>query len=172
MPIVLCGVSPESHLLREDVFAPVISLVTVADDDEAVTRANDCPYALGASVFSRDEAEARSLAARINAGVVTINDLILPTADARLPFGGRGRSGFGSTRGAEGLLELTTPKVVTVTRSKFRPAFETTQSGDEQLFQSYLKLTHGRGLSSRWRAFVSLIKTLSRRRKTLSQEKL
>ena len=99
------------------------------------------PFALAASIFTRDESAARFLAARLNAGVVTINDLIIPTADARLPFGGRKRSGFGVTRGAEGLLELTTPKVVTVSRSKFRPAFEAPQPGDARLFQAYLKLT-------------------------------
>jgi acyl-CoA reductase-like NAD-dependent aldehyde dehydrogenase len=163
-PIILAGVSPASQLLREDIFAPVLSIVTVADDHEAVLCANDCPFALTASIFSRDVAAARSLASQIHAGVVTINDLILPTADARLPFGGRGRSGFGVTRGAEGLLELTTPKVVTVTRGKFRPAFDPPQPGDAKMFEAYLRFTHSDGLRARWTALVSLIKTISRRR--------
>ena len=149
---------PRRALLREDIFAPVLALVTVADDHEAVLRANDCPFALAASIFSRDESAARLLAARINAGAVTINDLIIPTADARLPFGGRARSGFGVTRGAEGLLELTAPKVVTVSRGKFRPAFDSPQPGDEALFNAYLRLAHGRGLKSRWAALVALIR--------------
>jgi acyl-CoA reductase-like NAD-dependent aldehyde dehydrogenase len=171
MPLVLGGVSPSSQLLHADIFASVLALVTVADDNEAVQRTNDCPYALAASIFSRDESVARALATRINAGSVCINDLIVPTADARLPFGGRGRSGFGSTRGAEGLLELTTPKVITISRSKFRPAFDETQPGDEQMFGNYLKLTHGRGLKYRWQALVSLIRIVSRRKKS-SPEKL
>ena len=170
LPLVLGGVSPFSRLLREDIFAPVLALVTVADDQEAVFRANDCPFALTASIFTRDESAARLLAARINAGVVTINDLIVPTADARLPFGGRGRSGFGVTRGAEGLLELTTPKVVTVSRGKFRPAFDSPQPGDEALFNAYLRLAHGRGLKSRWAALVSLICSISRRPKSSPQD--
>ena len=156
----------------ETIFDPGFSIVAVADDDEAIERANDCPFALGASIFSRDESIARSLAARINAGIVTINDLIVSTADARVPFGGRGRSGFGVTRGAEGLLELTTVKVVTVSRSKFRPAFDPPQLGDEQMFQAYLKLTHGRGLKFRWRALLSLVRISSRRRKSLTQGKI
>ena len=156
----------------ENIFAPDFSIVAVADDDEAIEGANDCPFALGASIFSRDESLARSLAARINAGIVTINDLIVSTADARVPFGGRGRSGFGVTRGAEGLLELTTVKVVTVSRSKFRPAFDPPQPGDEQMFQAYLKLAHGRGLKFRSRALLSLVRIFSRRRKSLSQEKI
>jgi acyl-CoA reductase-like NAD-dependent aldehyde dehydrogenase len=163
-PIILAGVSPDSRLLREDIFAPVLSIVTVADDHEAVLRANDCPFALAASIFSRDESTARVIASQILAGVITINDLILPTADARLPFGGRGRSGFGVTRGAEGLLELTTPKVVTVSRARFRPAFDLSQPGDVEMFEAYLQFTHGDGPKARWTALVSLIKTISRRR--------
>ena len=111
-PVALGGATPAHRLLHEDAFAPVLVVVTVGDDDEAVTRANDSPFALGASVFTRDQTAARQLAARLNAGVVSINDLIVPTADAHIPFGGRKRSGFGVTRGAEGLLELTAPKVI------------------------------------------------------------
>jgi acyl-CoA reductase-like NAD-dependent aldehyde dehydrogenase len=167
-PIVLGGVAPSSKLLQADLFAPVLAIVTVGDDHEAILRANHCPFALAASIFSRDEPAARSVAEKIQAGVVTINDLIIPTADARTPFGGRGRSGFGVTRGAEGLLELTTPKVISVSRASFRPAFDAPQPGDEPMFQSYLKLTHGRGLRSRGHAFVSLLKSISRRKKSSS----
>ncbi len=170
-PIILAGVSPAARLLREDLFAPVLAIVTVTDDHEAIMRANDCPLALGASVFSRDEVAARLVASQIQAGIVTINDLILPTADARLPFGGRGRSGFGVTRGAEGLFELTTPKVVTVSRSKFRPAFEPSQPGDQKMFETYLQFTHGHGLKPRWSALNTLVRIMSRRQKLSPQEK-
>lgn len=165
-PIILAGVEPPARLLQEEVFAPVLSLVTVSDDAEAVARANDCPYALGASVFSRDETAARAVADALNAGVVSINDLIIPSADARVPFGGRKRSGFGVTRGAEGLLEFTVPKVVSVSRAKFRPALEPPHPQDEEMFQSYLELVHGRGLGRRARALVALFKSLSRRNKS------
>jgi len=165
-PLILSGVEPPARLLQEAVFAPVLSLVTVADDAEAIRLANDCPYALGASVFSRDESAARSMADALNAGVVTINDLIIPTADARIPFGGRKRSGFGVTRGPDGLLELTVPKVVSVSRAKFRPALEPPHPQDESMFRSYLELTHGRGLARRARALISLCRSLSGRRKS------
>jgi len=164
-PVVLGGTTPGSRLLQEDVFAPVVIVITVASDDEAVTRANDCPFALGASVFTRDNTAARQLAARLNAGVVSINDLIVPTADAHVSFGGRKRSGFGVTRGAEGLLELTAPKVITVSRSRFRPAFEPPHPKDEAMFHAYLQLTHGRSLGQRASAFVAIIKSLSGRTK-------
>ena len=164
-PVVLGGATPAHRLLHEDAFAPVLVVVTVASDDEAVTRANDSPFALGASVFTRDQTAARQLAARLNAGVVSLNDLIIPTADAHIPFGGRKRSGFGVTRGAEGLLELTAPKVITVSRSKFRPAFDPPHPKDEAMFQAYLELTHGRGLGQRCRALQQLVRAVMKRGK-------
>lgn len=163
IPAILAGVDPSARLLREDVFTPVISLITVAGDAEAVARVNDCPYALGASVFTRDEATGHSLAVCLDAGVVTINDLLVPSADARVPFGGRKRSGFGVTRGPEGLLELTVPKVVTTSRAKFRPALEPPHPKDEAMFQAYLELTHGRGFGRRLGALFELFKSLSGR---------
>jgi len=89
----------------------VASLVTVPDMDAAVRAANSCRFALGASVFG-PPAVARSVGRRLRAGCVVVNDLIVPTADPRLPFGGAGASGFGATRGAEGLLEMTRAQAV------------------------------------------------------------
>jgi acyl-CoA reductase-like NAD-dependent aldehyde dehydrogenase len=169
-PLVLGGLSPEASLLHEDIFAPILCVVTVAGDKEALARTNDSPFALAASIFTRDESAARALAIRVNAGVVTINDLIIPTADARLPFGGRKRSGFGVTRGAQGLLELTTPKVITVTRGKFRPAFDAPQPGDTKMFQAYLRLSYGRGLKTRWVALISLFQCVLGRKKSSRKE--
>lgn len=161
LPAILAGVAPSSRLLQEDVFAPVLSVVTVADDMEALELANASPYALGASVFSRDESAGRALAACLNGGVVTVNDLILPSADARVPFGGSRRSGFGVTRGPEGLRELTVPKVVTTTRSRFRPALEAPRPQDEAIFLAYLSLAHGHGFLHRLRALLSLGRALA-----------
>jgi acyl-CoA reductase-like NAD-dependent aldehyde dehydrogenase len=172
LPAVLGGVSPAAKFLREDVFAPLTVVVTVADDHEAILRTNDCPYGLGVSIFSQDEMVAREMAARLQVGIVTINDLLLPTADARLPFGGRNRSGFGSTRGAEGLLELTVPKVVTVSRSKFRFAFESPHPDDAALFQSYLTAAHQRGFITRLRAVGQVLKNIFRRGKPNSSQNL
>ena len=171
-PLVLAGVSQTARLLQEDIFASVLAIVTVSGDHEAIERANDSRFALAASIFSRDEFAARALASRLNAGVVSINDLIIPTADARLPFGGRKRSGFGVTRGAEGLLELTTTKVVTVSRGKFRPAFDIPKPSDQELFTAYLGLAHGDGFKRRCSALVKLIQIISRRGKSSSEEKL
>ena len=162
-PIIFAGMKPSMRLAQEDIFAPVLSLITVADDDEALTFAAQCPFALGATIFSRDEIAARALAARVRAGVVIINDMIVPTADPRLPFGGRGRSGFGVTRGAEGLLEMTAPKVVTVRRGKSRRHFDESHPADVALFTAYIQATHTSGWSNRLVAIKKLFSSLKQR---------
>lgn len=163
-PLLVAGASTSMRLLHEDVFAPVMSLVTVTDDHEAVEMARQCPYALGAAIFSRDETAARELAQRIHAGLVIINDLIVPSADPRIPFGGRARSGFGVTRGAEGLLEMTVPKVVSVRRSKFLPHLDKPSLNDSELFKNFLLLAHGRGFAKRFAALKNVLRLgLSRR---------
>lgn len=164
-PVVLAGVAPESPVLKEDIFGPLLFVVTVSDDDEAVKHANASAFALGASIFSRDETSARRLAARIEAGVVVINDLIAPTADARLPFGGRKLSGFGVTRGAEGLLEMTTQKVVALHRGRFRPHYDPPASGQAEFFLSFLRASHGPGWKNRLAGLLDFVRAARRLRR-------
>jgi acyl-CoA reductase-like NAD-dependent aldehyde dehydrogenase len=157
-PLILAAVPPDAALLREDVFAPVLSLITVRDENEALAFNAACPYALGATVFSRDESAARLLAARIPVGGVVINDMIAPTADPRLPFGGRRRSGFGVTRGPEGLIEMTTLKVITWNRARWRPHLDDAAMGDAGLFEAFLQFTYGSGFRARLRALLRVIR--------------
>ena len=140
--VILADARPEMRLLREDVFAPWLALVTVADMAEAVAAQALCPYALGASIFG-PEVEARALAARLQVGSVCINDLIVPTADPRLPFGGRGLSGFGVTRGAEGLLEMTVVKTVSLRRGRFMPHLAEARTTDADRYAGLISLLYG-----------------------------
>jgi acyl-CoA reductase-like NAD-dependent aldehyde dehydrogenase len=169
-PLVLADVLPSARILREDLFAPVVSLVPVADLDEALKEAALCPYALGASVFG-PEAAARAAADRVRAGVVLVNDVIVPTADPRLPFGGRGESGFGVTRGAEGLLEMTAVQTVAVRRGHFLPHLDEPQPGDGELFRGYLAFAHGGGIGPRLRGLLGLLRAAARRRPLPSRRK-
>jgi hypothetical protein len=116
----------------------------VRDDEAAVHRANFSDFALGASIFSHDIPKARAHAARIKTGFVLINDLIASTADPRMPFGGVKASGFGTTRGDEGLLEMTFPHVVAVRRGRRHPHFDEPGRDDAHLFSSYIRAAHGR----------------------------
>ena len=165
-PLVIAGAKPSLALLREDIFAPLLTILTVADDAEAIVLANDCPYALGAAIFSRDEIAARSLAQRLNVGGVIINDLIAPTADARLPFGGRKLSGFGLTRGPEGLREMTTTKVVIQRSGRWRPHYDALHADDAALLRDYLGLVHGGNFRHRWNSFRQVMANLLRRKKS------
>jgi len=158
-PLVLAGVAPNAALLCEDIFGSVMAVMTVADDDEAVHLANESPYGLGATIFSRDMITARALANRLAAGCLVINDMIAPTADARLPFGGRKLSGFGATRGREGLLEMTTQKVVVLNRGNRRPHFDPPQSWHARFFPAFIRLIHGGGLVGRLSALYQLVRS-------------
>jgi acyl-CoA reductase-like NAD-dependent aldehyde dehydrogenase len=160
-PIVVADPPAGAGLLREDLFAPVLAILTVADMTEALARAVECPYALGASIWGPEPA-ARALAERVNAGSVVVNDLIVPTADPRLAFGGRGRSGFGVTRGAEGLLGMTALKTVSVRRGRFRPhLLPPGPRGDADRFGALIRLLHA-GSASRFAAIISLMRTVRR----------
>jgi len=155
-PIVLADVEGRSELARSDLFAPVTSLVPVVDMDEALALDAACPYALGATIFTRDARVARSLAGRVDAGSVTVNDLIAPTADPRLPFGGRRASGFGVTRGPEGLLELTQVKVVTTRRWGVAPQLQPPLAHQAERLAGLIRMRHARGLLGRLGGLATL----------------
>jgi acyl-CoA reductase-like NAD-dependent aldehyde dehydrogenase len=159
-PVIVADAVPELGLLREDIFAPVLSLVPVAGEADALDAAAQCPYALGASIFG-PEPLARSLAGRVRAGSVIVNDLIVPTADPRLPFGGQGVSGFGTTRGAEGLLEMTVLKTITLRSGHFRPHYDPVTPADTAMMLDYIAAAHGDG--ARWPAVKRLVKGLMER---------
>jgi acyl-CoA reductase-like NAD-dependent aldehyde dehydrogenase len=150
-PLVLADLPAGCSLVAADLAAPVLMLETVASDEEALAGAADCPYRLGATVFGTGPG-ARRLAERVPAGVVVVNDLIVPTADPRVPFGGSGSSGFGVTRGAEGLIEMTVPRTIIERRGRFRPHFQPTVPGDERLFAAVAAVLHGSSFRGRMRA--------------------
>ena len=89
--------------------------------------------------------------------------MIVPTADPRLPFGGRGRSGYGVTRGADGLLEMTRPKAIVVRRGSFRPHLDPPHPLDGDLFRHYLAAAHGGSLGQRLRGAANVVLTLIQR---------
>ena len=107
-PTVFTGVNHAMDLMREESFGPIIGIQRVASDDEAVALMNDTRYGLTAGVFTRDEARARELLARVNAGSVYWNccDRVSP----RLPWSGHGDSGIGLTLSTHGIQTFTRPK--------------------------------------------------------------
>lgn len=138
-----------------------IPVAMFASDEEAVTMANNSDYALGASVFG-SEGHARAVAQQLRCGVVVINDMIVPTADPRLPFGGRKRSGFGVTRGAEGLLETTAIKAIAARRGSFRPHLSGADAMEPGMFTAFIQSLHAPTWSSRAQAAIKLMRIAAR----------
>lgn len=147
-PCILSRDSVAEPPLPGDLFAPVAAMTVFDDVEAALLNEQNSIYALGSAVFGADAA-ARALARRLPAGVVTVNDLIAPTADPRAPFAGARASGYGVTRGAEGLRAMTRPQTVLTRAGKRRPHLATPGAQDADLFKAYLTMAHGRGLRRR-----------------------
>ena len=107
-PTVFTDVNHTMELMREESFGPLIGIQKVSGDDAALALMNDTRYGLTAGVFSRDEARARALLARVNAGSVYWNccDRVSP----RLPWSGHGDSGIGLTLSTHGIRAFTRPR--------------------------------------------------------------
>lgn len=163
--LVLTDVQTDMKLYREEIFAPLVMIVPVENWSDALKADSQCPYALSASVFGPLE-DALRLVPLISAGTITINDLIVPTADPRLPFGGRGESGFGVTRGIEGLLSMTVPKVVSTRLGSWLPHSALPAEGDEQLLDGLLQFGHGKGWRRRWAGLRQIVQAILLQRKT------
>ena len=154
-PLLLEGARPTMAITRSDVFAPVLSMIEAPSVLHIADLVNDCPYGLTAAIFG-SEREARALGEQLQVGTVLVNDLIAPTADPRVPFGGRGRSGFGATRGAEGLLEMTAAKSVLVRRRPSTRHYQPVGAKEFQIFAGMIGVLHGSSLRERFQSLRSL----------------
>src|SRR5215471_17925650 len=113
-PTVVIGVDSTMRLFQEETFGPILAIQPVRDAEEAIARANDSPFALSASVWTRREARGEAIAKRLRAGAVLVNDTISYFAIAEAPHGGCGKSGWGRTHARAGLMEMVQPKYIDV----------------------------------------------------------
>jgi succinate-semialdehyde dehydrogenase/glutarate-semialdehyde dehydrogenase len=109
-PTVLVDIPDDAPAAREELFGPVASVFRVPDIEAAIARANDSPFGLGASVWTSDRALAEECAARLDSGMVFVNDMVV--SDPRYPFGGVKQSGVGRELGLAGFREFTNQKTV------------------------------------------------------------
>jgi acyl-CoA reductase-like NAD-dependent aldehyde dehydrogenase len=115
-PTVLIGVTHDMLVMQEETFGPILPIVRVPDDDAAVRLANDSPYGLSGTVWSKDEARALALARRLDTGSVCINDTSITYGACEAPFGGRKASGVGQVNGEGGLRGYCHPMPIVIDR--------------------------------------------------------
>ncbi len=112
-PTILDRVTPDMRIYREESFGPVVVLIGVNDDEEAIRAANDTEYGLAAAVFSKNIDRAYAVAERIESGICHING---PTVadEPQMPFGGVKQSGIGRFGGRAGIAEFTELRWITI----------------------------------------------------------
>jgi acyl-CoA reductase-like NAD-dependent aldehyde dehydrogenase len=147
-PTVLVDVDHSMDCMREETFGPTLPIMKVKDADEAVRLANDTPFGLQASVWTKDAAKGERLARRVEAGAVTVNDAQINYMALELPMGGWKESGLGTRHGADGIRKYTKRQALLVT--SFAPLKRDMHmmpysARRTRFLERLLKLVYGRG---------------------------
>ncbi|WP_280234296.1 aldehyde dehydrogenase family protein [Nocardia cyriacigeorgica] len=115
-PTLIVGVTHDMDLMRQETFGPVVAIMRVADEDEAVRMANDCEYGLSGSVFTKDPDTVLRIAKQLRTGSVVHNDASVIYGVPEAPFGGRKDSGLGHVNGRDALRGFTHAQPVLLDR--------------------------------------------------------
>jgi acyl-CoA reductase-like NAD-dependent aldehyde dehydrogenase len=146
-PTVLVDVDHTMDCMREETFGPTLPIMKVGDAEEAIRLANDSPYGLAASVFSKDVARGEAVARRIEAGAVCVNDAVANYTALELPMGGAKASGLGSRHGAGGIRKFCQHQALLVSRFHLskEPHMYPYSAKMTSRFGKLIRLLYGRG---------------------------
>jgi succinate-semialdehyde dehydrogenase/glutarate-semialdehyde dehydrogenase len=163
-PTVIAGVDATMKLFQEETFGPILAIQSVKDANEAIQHANDSPFALAASIWTKDAVRGMALATELRAGAVMVNDAISYFAIAEAPHGGCGLSGWGRTHGKAGLLEMVHTKYIDVDRlpNREKPWWYRYGPGLEQAADAFLQYEFAESISARLRNVRGALKTMFR----------
>ncbi|HEX4838666.1 MAG TPA: succinic semialdehyde dehydrogenase [Solirubrobacteraceae bacterium] len=114
-PTVLVDVDHTMKVMTEETFGPTLPIMKVGDAEEALRLANESPYGLGASVFTRDAERGEAIARRLEVGAANVNDALVNYTALELPMGGAKASGLGSRHAAGGIRKYCSQQAIVVT---------------------------------------------------------
>jgi acyl-CoA reductase-like NAD-dependent aldehyde dehydrogenase len=146
-PTVLVDVDHTMKIMTEETFGPTLPIMKVRDADEAVRLANDSPYGLGSSVFTRDTERGEQIARRLQTGAANVNDAMINYTVLELPMGGAKASGLGSRHGAGGIRKYCSQQAIVVTKLAMKKELfmYPYKSSTSRMLAGLFKLLYGRG---------------------------
>jgi acyl-CoA reductase-like NAD-dependent aldehyde dehydrogenase len=107
LPTVLTNVTDQMDVMREEIFGPILPIISFTDESEAIRRVNASEFGLGASIFTSNQRHGMAVARQLNVGTCSVNGVILQLSNMNLPFGGVKASGYGRYHGAAGIQTFT-----------------------------------------------------------------
>jgi len=163
-PTIIAGVDSSMKLFQEETFGPILAIQAVRDAREAMIRANDSPFALAASIWTRNKNRGMALAAEMRAGAVMVNDAVSYFGIAEAPHGGCGASGWGRTHGEAGLLEMVQMKYIDVDLlpRREKPWWYRYGSDLEHAADAFLQFEFSGGIGAKLRHARAALKTFFR----------
>jgi acyl-CoA reductase-like NAD-dependent aldehyde dehydrogenase len=146
-PTVLVDVDHTMDCMTEETFGPTLPIMKVGSPEEAVKLANESPYGLAASVFTKDVAKGEAIARQVEAGVCCVNDAQINYAALELPMGGWKASGLGSRHGPGGIRKYCAQQTILITRlaPKRDVHMFPYKARNTKLLGRLLRLLYGRG---------------------------